>query len=212
MRRSASGAEHTDLSITWVDWNPTPPDRGMGIWYDVTIHSTGKVAIESPHVITDLDLPSLEVANLTVSSELHNAGDIPVKGILQGVIEDIEFSREVTLDPGETKTITFSPDQFPQLKINNPRLWWPHTVGPQNLYDLTLTFDTGGEPSDVKKIRFGIREITSTINKFDGKRTRVFQINGKNIVIRGGGYVEDMMLRPDNKRIETARFIWAAPL
>ncbi len=41
------------------------------------------------------------------------------------------------------------------------------------------------------------------MNNFDGKHTRVFQINGKNIVIRGGGYVEDMMLRPDNKRIDT---------
>jgi exo-1,4-beta-D-glucosaminidase len=26
-----------DLTITWVDWNPTPPDRGMGIWYDVEV-------------------------------------------------------------------------------------------------------------------------------------------------------------------------------
>jgi exo-1,4-beta-D-glucosaminidase len=41
------------------------------------------------------------------------------------------------------------------------------------------------------------------MNNFDGKHTRVFQINGKNIVIRGGGYVEDMMLRPSEKRIDT---------
>jgi exo-1,4-beta-D-glucosaminidase len=30
-----------DLTITWVDWNPTPPDKGMGIWYDIAVHSTG---------------------------------------------------------------------------------------------------------------------------------------------------------------------------
>ena len=41
------------------------------------------------------------------------------------------------------------------------------------------------------------------MNDFDGKHTRVFQINGKNIVIRGGGYVEDMMLRPSDERIDT---------
>ena len=52
-------------------------------------------------------------------------------------------------------------------------------------------------------MRFGIREITSWMNNFDGKHTRVFQVNGKNIVIRGGGYVEDMMLRPSDKRIDT---------
>jgi hypothetical protein len=33
------------------------------------------------------------------------------------------------------------------------------------------------------------------MNDFDGKHTKVFQINGKNIVIRGSGYIEDMMLR-----------------
>jgi exo-1,4-beta-D-glucosaminidase len=191
-----------DLTITWVDWNPTPPDRGMGIWYDVSIHSTGKVSIENPHVITDLDLPSLDVANLTITSELSNASNSQVTGMLKGVIEDIEFSRELSLDPGETTMVSFSPDEFSQLKISDPRLWWPHTVGPQNLYDLTLTFETDGMVSDVEKERFGIREISSYMNTFDGKRTRVFQINGKDIVIRGGGYVEDMMLRPDNKKIE----------
>jgi exo-1,4-beta-D-glucosaminidase len=191
-----------DLTITWVDWNPTPPDRGMGIWYDVSINATGKVAIEDPFVITDLDLPSLDVANLTVSTELKNTSSKVVTGTLKGVIEDIEFSRLVSLDPGEASIITFSPDEFPQLKISDPRLWWPHTVGPQNLYDVTLTFETEGSISDVEKKRFGIREITTYMNRFNGKRTTVFQINGKDIVIRGGGYVEDMLLRPDNKRIE----------
>ena len=194
--------EGMDLTITWVDWNPTPPDRGMGIWYDVSIRSTGKVVIEDPQVITDLDLPSLETADLTVSAQLSNTAEELVTGLLKGVIEDIEFSQELTLEPGEARTVTFSPDRFQQLRIDDPRLWWPHTVGPQNLYDLTLTFESGGKVTDLKKQRFGIREISSYMNTFDGKRTRVFQINGKDIVIRGGGYVEDMMLRPDRERIE----------
>jgi exo-1,4-beta-D-glucosaminidase len=27
--------EKDDLGITWVDWNPTPPDKNMGIWKEV---------------------------------------------------------------------------------------------------------------------------------------------------------------------------------
>ena len=81
-------------------------------------------------------------------------------------------------------------------------LWWPHTVGPQNLYDLNLSFEVSGKPSDTKKVRFGMREISSWMNEFDKKHTKVFQVNGKNIVIRGGGYVQDLMLRPDNDRID----------
>jgi len=191
-----------DLTITWVDWNPTPPDRAMGIWYDVTVASTGPVAIENSRVITDLDLPSLDIAKLTISADIQNTEAKPVTGILRGKIENIQFSQEVTLDPNENKIVTFSPDMFKEVVISKPRLWWPHTVGPQNLYDLNLIFETEGKVSDARKTRFGIRKITSWMNTFDRKRTRVFQVNGKNIVIRGGGYVQDMMLRPSNERTD----------
>jgi len=150
--------EGMDLTITWVDWNPTPPDRGMGIWYDVFIQSTGPVAIKHPHVITDLDLPSTDVADLTISAELVNTEDNQVTGVLKGQIEETGFSQEVTLDPRETRLISFAPDQYPQLRFSNPRLWWPHTVGTPNLYDLKLTFETGDKISDLKEVRFGIRE------------------------------------------------------
>ncbi|MCK5135439.1 MAG: hypothetical protein KAR19_06585 [Bacteroidales bacterium] len=191
-----------DLTISWVDWNPIPPDAGMGIWYDVTIHSTGSVAIKNHHVVNDLDLPSLSTAKLTISANIKNTGKKQVAGILKGKIENIEFSQRVFLEPKENKLVTFSPSQFKQLEISNPRLWWPHTMGPQNLYGLNLTFETKGVITDSKKTRFGIREVSSWMNKFDGKRTRVFQVNGRNVVIRGGGYVEDMMLRPSKERID----------
>ena len=192
-----------DLTITWVDWNPTPPDRNMGIWYDVSVNSTGSVSIDDPWVKTKLNLPLTDKASLTISAVLSNATNKEISGIIKGKIENINFSQKLTLGPKESRQVTFAPEQFSQLVISDPRLWWPHTVGPQNLYDLNLSFEVKGKVSDSEKVRFGIREITSWMNNFDGKRTRVFQINGKNIVIRGGGYREDMMLRPSEERIDT---------
>jgi exo-1,4-beta-D-glucosaminidase len=192
-----------DLTITWVDWNPTPPDRNMGIWYDVSVNSTGPVSIDDPCVKTKLNLPSTDKAGLTISAVLSNATNKEISGIINGKIENINFSQKLTLGPKESRQVTFAPEQFSQLVISDPRLWWPHTVGPQNLYDLNLSFEVKGKVSDSEKVRFGIREITSWMNNFDGKHTRVFQVNGKNIVIRGGGYREDMMLRPSEKRIDT---------
>jgi exo-1,4-beta-D-glucosaminidase len=191
-----------DLTISWVDWNPTPPDHGMGIWYDVTLTSSGTVAIDHPFVKTRLNLPLANLARLSVVTELKNAESVPVKGILKGSIENITFSKEINLNADEIKEVTFTPEDFPQLVVKNPKLWWPHTVGPQNLYDLNLTFEVNGKVSDTRKTRFGIREISSWMNRFDTLRTKVFQVNGKNIVIRGGGYVEDMMLRPSNERVD----------
>lgn len=192
-----------DLTITWVDWNPTPPDKGMGIWYDVSVHATGPVAIENTKVVTKLNLPATSVARLTISTELFNPTGNKITGTLKGRIENLTVAQDITLNPNEKRVVTFDPDKFKPLVINNPRLWWPHTAGPQNLYELSLSFDIKGKTSDTNKTRFGIREITSWMNNFDGKHTRVFQVNGKNIVIRGGGYVQDMMLRPSDKRVDT---------
>jgi exo-1,4-beta-D-glucosaminidase len=191
-----------DLTITWVDWNPTPPDRGMGIWYDVSLNSTGPVSLDDPWVKTKLNLPSTDKASLTISAGLSNTTDKKISGVLKGTIGEISFSQKLTLGPKENRQVTFTPEQFSQLVISDPKLWWPYTVGPQNLYDLNLSFEVKGNVSDSEKVRFGIREITSWMNNFDGKHTRVFQINGKNIVIRGGGYREDMLLRPSDKRID----------
>lgn len=191
-----------DLTISWVDWNPTPPDRGMGIWYDVILSTSGTVAIDHPFVKTKLNLPLTDQAKLTVIAEVKNVESTPVKGLLKGTIENINFAREVTLNANETREVTFTPEEFSQLVVKNPRLWWPHTIGPQNLYNLNLRFEIDGKVSDTRNLRFGIREISSWMNKFDTLCTKVFQINGKNIVIRGGGYVQDMMLRPSNERVD----------
>src|SRR5262249_14518301 len=37
-----------DLTLTWVDWNPAPPDRGQGIWRDVYLTKSGPVALRAP--------------------------------------------------------------------------------------------------------------------------------------------------------------------
>jgi exo-1,4-beta-D-glucosaminidase len=190
---------HRDLAMTFVDWNPAPPDRGMGLWREVFITASGPVNLRHPHVISDLDPPDLETARLTVSAYLNNATDRTVSGTLRGRIEHIEFSRELTLGPGEVREAIFTPDDYPELAISNPRLWWPANLGPQNLYDLKLEFSAGGEVSDASAVRFGIREITSELADLD---RLVFGINGKNILIRGAGWCPDMMLRKDPARLE----------
>jgi exo-1,4-beta-D-glucosaminidase len=180
-----------DLAITFVDWNPQPPDKNMGLWRDVTVTATGPVALRFPSVATHLNLPSSD-ALLTVRAEVTNAEARAVDGVLKGKIESVEFSQPVHLAAHETRVVRFTPEQFAQLKFANPRLWWPVQAGPQNLYPLDLTFEVGGKVSDSQSIRFGIREVTSEV---DANGHRLFRVNGKNILIRGGGYTFDMLLR-----------------
>ena len=60
-----------------------------------------------------------------------------------------------------------------------------YNLGPQNLYQLDLSFETSGRISDARSLTFGIREITADL---DAKNHRLFKINGKTILIRGAGW------------------------
>src|SRR5580704_5149893 len=81
-----SAPHANELGITWVDWNPTPPDKDMGLWQEVVLSVSGPVAVRHAAVETKLDLPATDKAHLTVRAELQNASTTPVKGTLRGKI------------------------------------------------------------------------------------------------------------------------------
>jgi exo-1,4-beta-D-glucosaminidase len=186
-----------DLAITLVDWAPMPPDKEMGIWRDVRIATTGPISMRYPAALTSLNLPSTDGAAVTVRTELTNASDHAVEAVLKGRIEDRAFEEPVRLQARETRVVRFTPEKFPQLTFQNPRLWWPVQVGKQELYSLDLSVEVESQVSDSAHIQFGIRQVTS---KIDDKGHRLFQMNGKNILIRGAGYSFDLLLRSSPER------------
>jgi exo-1,4-beta-D-glucosaminidase len=193
--------EH-NLAITFVDWNPAPPDKEMGLWRDVYLTTSGPVALRHPAVLSKVDSPANDAAHLTVTAQLKNASDHPLTGTLKGKIEGIEFAQSVELAVGESKDVAFAPAQYPQLNLRHPRLWWPAQMGTPNRYDLTLSFEINGELSDISRTKFGIREVTSQVSEEAPPHfKRLFKINGKNILIRGGGWALDMMLRENRERL-----------
>ncbi|HTV60032.1 MAG TPA: glycosyl hydrolase family 2 [Verrucomicrobiae bacterium] len=188
-----------DLGVNWVDWNPAPPDKNMGLWRGVFLRSSGPVAVRYPFVSTHFPEPgSLEEADLTVEAQLKNASQSAVSGTLEGAIEDIHFQQALVLQPGETRKVRFSPDQFPVLRVRDPKLWWPYVMGPQNLHQVTLRFVEGDRTDDVASARFGIREITAAL---DENQHLLFRVNGRKILIRGGGWAPDMLLREDDQKM-----------
>jgi exo-1,4-beta-D-glucosaminidase len=181
-----------DLSITFVDWMPLPPDKDMGIYRSVFLTSSGPVTVRDAQVVTHFNLPSLAEAHLTVAARLTNAMDSPVDGVLKARIGSIALSQDVHLAAGESRRVVFTPQAYRQLNIAQPRVWWPYLCGPQDLYHMEMEFDTGGQLSDREDVQFGIREITSEL---DSQNHRIFSVNGHRILVRGAGWAPDMMLR-----------------
>jgi exo-1,4-beta-D-glucosaminidase len=186
-----------DLQTTWVDWSPSPPDKDMGVWQPVHLSASGDVVIRYPEVASRVDTTTPDHARLTVIAELRNLTARTVSGTLSGRIGRIAFSKPVTLAPNDSTLVSFTPDSFPQLDVHDARLWWPAEMGTPSLYDLSLRFTSGGRTSDEQTLRFGIREVTSDMTARGG---RLFRINGRRILIRGGGWAPDMFFRPQPRR------------
>src|ERR1700686_847670 len=133
-----------DLGITWVDWNPTPPDKDMGIWKEVFVTSSGDVSLRNPFVTSKLE-NHYKSAALTISADLRNASEHAVNGVLRAQVDGKQLTQQVSLAAGESKTVGFAPEQFSELKLASPKLWWPYQMGEPNLYTAKLAFDIGEE-------------------------------------------------------------------
>ena len=171
----------------------------MGIWHDVWLTRTGPVTVTDPMVTSVLPLPSTASADLSVSATVTNAAAMPVVANVEGTIGGISFSRVVNLAAGASEPVSFDPVAFPQLHLTDPPIWWPYQMGGQPLEQLTVTASVGGAESDRTSTTFGIRQVTSQYMQNGARR---FLVNGKPILIRGGGWASDMLLRPVPGRVD----------
>lgn len=179
-------------------------DRNTGIWKDISIFTTGKAKLSHPLVKSELSKPDYSLSKQTISVEVsypnrlgQNRNEkVKVIGEIKG--ENIHFEKEFSMFREEIREVVFSPKDFPQLIMKNPRLWWPVNKGKQDLYDLVFKTVINGVVTDSISTRFGIREITSTTDTPDKSRT--FYINGKPLFIRGTNWLPENMLRTSNER------------
>lgn len=142
------------------DWMPGVRDRNIGIWQDVQLVATGGISLGDTQVITDLPLPDVSYADLSVLTSLKNSTSSEKSVILEGKVGDIAFTKEVDV-PAETEMeVCISAADMPQLRMKNPKLWMPNGYGDPNLYELELRCLEESEVSDVQKTRFGVRELS----------------------------------------------------
>ena len=194
-----SAPNKEDLGITWVDWNPTPPDKDMGIWKEVFLTSSGDVTVRNPYVAAKLDR-SYTTAALAASADLHNVTTHPAQGNLKFEMDGVQVSQAITLAAGESKTVRFTPEQFPQLQLAHAKLWWPYAMGEPNLYRANFTFEIAGqEISDGASTTFGIREVTSELTP---EGARLFRVNGHSVLVRGAAWAPDMLFRWSSAKLD----------
>ncbi len=181
-----------DFYMGFVDWAPTPPDHYMGIYREIRVKRTGKVALDAPFVKTDVNLKTLTEADISFSAELTNFSNQTRTFTVSGTIEDVKVSKEFTLQAKEKSTVWFKPSEFAQLNMKNPRLWWSNGLGNPDMYVLNLQIHENGVLLDEQNVDFGIRTIETYLND---SGARGYKLNGREVLMKSGGWVDDLFLR-----------------
>ena len=137
------------------------------------------------------------------SSELmSNISGKPVETVLSIGIEPagIHVGTNVKLGPHETRTVEFRPEEYPELRMQDPELWWPSGYGEPFLYDCKVSATCRGSLSDEKSFRFGVREFSY---KTDGNGVFNVYVNGERIFLKGGNWgMSEYLLRCRNEEYD----------
>ncbi|MGV8096623.1 MAG: sugar-binding domain-containing protein [Mangrovibacterium sp.] len=193
--------QHADgeYSIGFVDWNPLPLDRNLGIFREVFLEISHGIKIRSPFIYAKVDIKTKDAAELFIQAEIENSTDKAVSGTVRINYELGTVEKKVDLAPRETLSCRFTPDEFKQLSVKNVKLWWPNGMGDPDRYHLTAEFIVGNQVVDQVEKSYGIREIRSYLNE---DKNRAFEINGKFILLKGGGWTDDVLLQDTRKSVE----------
>ena len=193
----------TFLSTVGWDWLAAVRDRDTGIWLPVTVDATGPVVLKDSVVTSDL-AASHQSADLEIATTLENVSGKEQHGTLVGTIEGqggmISFRKPFTVSASASSTVTLDPTSTPELRVVNPKLWWPNGYGDPNLYKLTLSWEEGKRTSDVVSMDFGIRKIEYAV---PDSEYLTISVNGVRVMVRGGDWgLDEAMKRVSRERLE----------
>ena len=110
-------------------------------------------------------------------------------------VEETEAVVTVRLEGGPTvqRAITLAKENAcaeVELRVTNPRLWWPVSHGSQNLYTLHGEVSVGGQRVAAVTRRVGFRRVCVNQEPHpDGGQYFIFEINGHPIFLKGANFV-----------------------
>ena len=152
-----------------------PHSAKVGIYSDVYLDIPGRSWIEDVWVRPQLS-PDFKRATMRIHIEVG------------GVVDELNW---ILKDPSGEEIKRGRARKFGrvlkfQLAVENPKLWWPRTHGPQNLYQFEVTLKNKTARLDSRTVPFGIRDVNPVLqDPQTGEKRFRFDINGRPIFMRG---------------------------
>lgn len=166
-------------------WDFAPRLLTQGIWDEVELIITKKVFIRRVLIKPVIKGESAEI-NISLEIDAKNMQETQLQTIIyeEDSKECLKENSQLDLKEGENKFAL-------SLKLNNPKLWFPHDKGYPYLYKIDILLQEDGELLDNFSTNFGIREI-KMLRTEEAKEEDVdwiFSINGEKEYIRGANWV-----------------------
>ncbi len=186
-------------AIGW-NWLPTIRGRNTGITDNVYLSTTGKIAMKDPFLTTTLNLPDTSRACFRLKINAMNLSNEQLSATIKVACHYFKLDVPVeNLKPGEERLIEVTENQYTQLCVKDPALWWPNGYGRQQLDTLTVTCISSGVVTDSLGVPFGIRQYEY---KYVNSSLHLF-VNGFPLMIRGGNWgLPEALLRCDAAKFD----------
>ncbi len=143
-----------------------------GVWRPVRLRSTGRVAIRHARAVCAAVSTGEGRGRPRARLELRTVLDVPGGGQvdLRTRVSGAEHVHSHHCADGENR-VEWTVD------VDDPPLWWPHTLGDQPLCNLTVEASTGAEVHDRRQFRIGFRSVAM--------RRWVLYVNGERLFAKG---------------------------
>lgn len=164
-------------SFDW-DWGPCLPS--CGIWKKITLETFNEARIADLLIQPKMD--GTHQTTLAVQLEVELVGDSTKP--MQAVVTVLEQGKAVA----ESTFAVAEGFGRGEVKINQPKLWWPAGMGEQSLYDVHVELlNAAGQTLDTQKKRIGLRELKAVLPH--GGMPLHFEVNGIPFFAKGANWI-----------------------
>ncbi len=162
-------------SFGW-DWGPRLVQTG--IWRSIYLESY-KARLVMPY----LYMTSRNAQEATVKLEAGISGPLQEDMVVEVVIrEEGDTVARVCLPVVKMR-------REGEIKIPNPRLWYPNGYGEQPLYTVDLTLKSEGEALDGVSFKTGLRSVQLLRQRDEEGQSFIFLINGLKVFAKGANWI-----------------------
>lgn len=175
--RPADRTAKRNLTGVFQHWDCIDPDWNPGgIWAPVVVTETGPLRLAGLKVLCRDARPEQASLDIDVEIDATEAATVAITTTVRAEGGEEVLRREAT------EAVAAGPNRARwRVTVERPRLWWPHAMGDQPLYDVEVVVaGEDGVPSDARTVVTGLRQVRM--------RDFVTTVNGERLYLKGANY------------------------